>query len=317
MKHLFLGLIALLGLLLMALPLLPPSLAGSFIYVSLLGVPLMLLQLLIAIVLFVKKQHPWRWIYISLCAANIPLMYQYCPSQEAPEPDSDRSLTFVSWNATNFHIQADTLRAAAAFIRAQQPDIICLQEVPHNNLLPWDSIRAAFPEHPYQYKNERDDEVLNLGILSRYPLSDIRTHYFDPGYNKMASLCVTTPLDTFRLWNVHLQTTGHPTRFVDNARERNRQARLLRQYIEADSLLTLVCGDLNDNPASYTYRTLKRGRKDAYRQKGQRYTGSYQPLGDWLRIDYLFCPHSSHVLRYELLENPWSDHKMQVATIDL
>lgn len=317
MKHLLLGLIALLGLLLLALPLLPPHWAGTFIFVSLLGVPLMVLQLLIAFVLFIKKQHPWRWIYIGLCAANIPLMYHYCPSQAEPEPGSDRSLTLLSWNVTNFHINADTLRAAAAHIRALQPHLICLQEVPHNNLLHWDSIRAAFPEHPYAYKNERDDEVLNLGILSRYPLSEAHTRYFDSGYNKLAGLRVVTPHGTFRLWNVHLQTTGTPRQFIAHARQRNRQAYDLLQTIQADTLPALICGDFNDNPASYTYRTLKRGRTDAYRQKGQRYTGSYQPLGDWLRIDYLLCPPGSHVLSYELQENPWSDHKIQLATIEL
>ncbi|MBQ8520351.1 MAG: endonuclease/exonuclease/phosphatase family protein [Bacteroides sp.] len=317
MKHILLAVIALLGAALLLLPWMPPTWAGSLIFLSLGAVPFMLLQLVIAGILYAKKEHLWRWIYIGLCAANIPLMCHYCPSQSEPKEASGCSLTLVSWNVTNFHISADTLQAAAAYLRSLQPDIICLQEVPHNNLLRWDSIRAAFPEHRYSYKNRRDDEVLNLGVLSKYPLSEVRTWYFAHSYNKMADLRVSTPQGTFRLWNVHLQTTGSPDRFADNARQRNRQASLLRQQTESDSLPALICGDFNDTPSSYAYRLLKQGRSDAYRERGQQFTGSYQPMGKWVRIDYLLCPDRLRVLRYDLLPNTWSDHKIQLATIEL
>ena len=315
--NIFKVLIALLGALLIALPLLPPDVAGNFIFLSLGAVPLIVLQLIMCGVLWRKKGSHWRWIYIGLVAANIPLLLHYRPLMKGKATETEQSLKVISWNVTNFHIQQDTLEAAAAFIRKQSPHIICLQEVPHNNLLHWDSIRAAFPEYPYSYKNLRDDEVLNLGVLSKYPLADVHTYYFTHSYNKMASMYVATPQGTFRLWNVHLQTTGNPKQFIGNAKQRNRQAQLLKEKIKENPSPTLVCGDFNDTPSSYTYRTASSGMKDAYLKGSNRFTGSYQPLGDWLRIDYMFCTKHFGIVSYELIENPWSDHKMQIGILNL
>ena len=317
LKHLLLVILAWLGFAFIALPHLPASWAGNYIFLSLLSVPFVLVLAATCVALFTPRfLSDWRWIFAILTLGGLGVLWNHVPTGTYTPSDPQSSIRLLSWNVTNFHIRPDTLHQAAAYIRNLNPDVICLQERPHENLISWDSIRAAFPEYPYAIRNEqREDEVLNLAILSKYPLDKARETYYADTYNKTLSVEVHAS-KPFHLWNTHLQTTGHlPTHFIGNAKRRNAQADSLKLEINRSQLPTIVCGDFNDTPCSYTYRRLEQGMQDAYRQASRQWTGSYQPLGSWLRIDYILCSDHWAVQSYELLENPWSDHKMQFAIL--
>ena len=296
------------------LPHLPSHIAGYLIYLSLSASILLTIQAT-TLLATCKKRNPLWWAQAILLAASIATYgSNYIPGGEQ-QPSGDR-MRIVSCNVENFHIQSDTLKKAAQLINSLNADIICLQERPHDNLLHRDSIRAAFPEHPHFCTNDREDEVLNVAILSKYPLKNVETHYFDPGYNKMITAEVETPQGTVTLWNVHLQTTGgNPAQFIGNAQRRNEQALALRKKVQASLHPTIICGDFNDTPASYAYRTLARGMHDCYTQAGEKFSGSYQPAGNLIRIDYILCSKQLQPTKYQLLYNPWSDHKIQLAEI--
>lgn len=297
------------------LPTLPSDIAGWFIYLTLCAMVILAVQAILLLFTFRKKSPLW-WIQATLFVATIATFgNNYLPTGPKQAP-SDKKLRIISWNVENFHIKSDTLKKAAQFLNSLNADIICLQERPHDNLLHRDSIRAAFPEHPHFCTNDREDEVLNVAILSKYPLSNVETHYFDPGYNKMITAEVETPHGTITLWNVHLQTTGgNPMQFVSNAQRRNAQALTLRKKVQASPHHTIICGDFNDTPSSYTYRTLARGMHDSYTTAGEKFSGSYQPAGNLIRIDYILCSKQLQPTDYRLQGNPWSDHKIQVAEI--
>ena len=307
--------IAVASALILFLPHLPSHIAGWFIYLTLCAVVILAVQAILLLFTFRKKSPIW-WIQATLFVATIATYgSNYLPTGPKQAP-SDKKLRIISWNVENFQIKADTLKKAARHLNALHADIICLQERPHDNLLHRDSIRAAFPEHPHFCTNDREDEVLNVAILSKYPLSNVATHYFDPGYNKMITADVATPHGTITLWNVHLQTTGgNPMQFVSNAQRRNEQAQELREKVRASKNPTIICGDFNDTPSSYTYRTLVRGMHDSYTTAGNSLGGSYQPAGSLVRIDYILCSKQLQPTDYRLQGNPWSDHKIQVAEI--
>lgn len=297
------------------LPTLPSNIAGWFIYLTLCAGVILAVQAILLLVTAKNRAHIW-WAQVILLAASIAIYGKsHIPGGEQQLPDGNR-LRIVSWNVENFHIKSDTLKKAAQLINSLDADIICLQERPHNNLLHSDSIRAAFPRHPHFCTNEREDEVLNVAILSKYPLSNVKTHYFDTGYNKMITAEVETPQGTVTLWNVHLQTTGNnPAQFIGNAQRRNDQARGLKEKTERCTTPVIVCGDFNDTPASYAYRTLARGMHDCHSTAGEKFGGSYRPAGNLVRIDYILCSKELQPTRYQLLDNTWSDHKIQFAEI--
>ena len=309
--------LALSGIIFIGLPHFSAHFAGYFIFLTLCATPFVVLLFLVEIALLLWTKSRWRWFMAVIIIGCLGVLQNHWIRPHSTQPAA-HSLRVLSWNVTNFHIHKDTLKKAATFIRTLQPDIICLQERPHENLIAWETIQAAFPEYPYTLRNEeREDEVLNLAILSKYPLSESEETYYTDTYNKSMAANISAPSRKFRLHNAHLQTTQHVfTRFIENAQRRNAQADQLKTEIQASGIPTIVCGDFNDTPCSYTYRQLSFGMQDAFLKASEQWTGSFQPMGRWLRIDYLLCSPDWQVQAYQLIENPWSDHKMQLATLN-
>lgn len=222
-----------------------------------------------------------------------------------------QELKLISWNCDNFQLSLDTLRKAATFINSQDPDILCLQERPHTNLVAYDSIKKAFPTLPYKATNGREDENLNTAIFSKYPLQNIKTWYFTNTYNKMIQADICKGKDTIRIYCVHLQTTGHGENLIYNCRQRYKQSDLLKSLIKESPYPVIVCGDFNDIPVSYTVLNLLSVVDD----KSLSLKGSYQKLGSLFKIDYVLSSPTLQKISYNLISNPWSDHKIQISNV--
>ena len=297
---------------LIILPYLPADLAGYFYPVSLGTLPLLIIDVLCAGALW--KQKPWRNAFLILLLGSLVWFRHYLPNPFSRVGESTETLTLVSWNVDLFgggYQDYSNLSPAAALIKQQDPDIICLQERPHTNVMHWDSIRAAFSDYPYYVKNTREDEVLNLVIFSRYPLENAEDHYFADTYNKFMQVDVQLGPHTLRLFNVHLQTTGigEDNNLIKNAQKRNHQAQELSRCIESSPHPTIVCGDFNDTRSSFAYRTVVKGLKDAAEGVAQ-WQGTYTPF---LKIDHILCSKDLKLQNYEVVSNDISDHKLQIS----
>ena len=225
--------------------------------------------------------------------------------------DSTTELRLISWNCNNFLLSLDTLHAASAFLNAKNPDIICLQERPHTNLVRYDSIKKCFPTLPYKVTNGREDENLNISIFSKYPVSKVKTWYFTDTYNKMIQADINQDGEIFRLYNVHLQTTSAGNT-IDNCIRRYRQSKLLLSEIKESPYPVIVCGDFNDVPLSYTVLNLLTELNDL----SKTLEGSYQKLGGFFKIDYILASNNWKKNSYQLISNPWSDHKIQSCELE-
>lgn len=225
------------------------------------------------------------------------------------EPNG-QELKLISWNCDNFQLSLDTLHKAASFINSQDPDILCLQERPHTNLVAYDSIKKAFPTLLYKATNGREDENLNIAIFSKYPLQNIKTWYFTKTYNKMIQADICKENDTIRLYNVHLQTTGHGKDLIYNCRQRYKQSNLLTAEVKKSPYPVIICGDFNDIPLSYTLLNLFTVLED----QSSSLKGSYQQLGGIFKIDYVLTTNNWKNNKYHLHSNSWSDHKIQQSS---
>lgn len=224
--------------------------------------------------------------------------------------ENETELRLISWNCDNFLLSLDTLHAAATFLNAQHPDILCLQERPHTNLVRYDSIKKCFLTLPYKVTNGREDENLNISIFSRYPVSNVKTWYFKNTYNKMIQADINQDGKIFRLFNVHLQTTSSGSTLNNNIC-RYRQSKLLLSEIQKSPYPVLVCGDFNDLLLSYTIINLLTILKD----HSKTFKGSYQKLGGLFKIDYILTTNNWGKKSYKLISNSWSDHKIQFCNL--
>ena len=337
-------------LLLIGMPYLSPEHAGTLYFLSFITLPLLAINLVMAVL----SHKVWRWVFVALCIICLPLYGKYIPSwQKQGEANDSGTFCLVSFNADNFLYRYDMMQKATAYICRLSPDIICLQERPHTSEMSWDSIRSHFAGYPYVVTNSRDDNVLNMAILSRQPISHLKEHYFEDTLNKYITVDVTVNGKKLRIFNVHLQTTGIqvtdtnirarevvPPMYRDdlgdeksayeerkehvmdilhacvkNTTYRNVQAHEILEEVDRSPYPIVLCGDFNDTPSSYAVRTISRGLHDVSCRWP--FVGTFQRMHGLMKIDYIFCSDSLECLSYQLIANPWSDHKMQVARLRL
>ena len=194
----------------------------------------------------------------------------------------------------------------------------------------WTDILDALPQHRHAVRNSHEDEVLNLAILSRHPIVAIGERTFEGTYNKYMWADIHINADTLRVFSVHLQTTGtgpsaassasssgitHTLRAATHhAAMRNQQARQLFHDINHSPHPVVVCGDFNDTPSGYPARLLRRRLTDISRRWPL--CGTFKGMGNIMKIDYMMCSSTLTPLTYHLTDTPWSDHMMQIATIN-
>lgn len=307
------------------MPWCPPTVAGYLSPLGLLVFPLAVFSTLATVVAAFSRARCLSLLFGTACLISLFLCGKFWALSFSTDKSDAYSLRLVSWNAEGFQLNQDTLQASAAFIRSLHPDVICLQERPHDNLLHRDLISEEFA-YPYRVFNSREDEVLNLAVYSRFPLSNRKEYYFPDSYNKVLQIDLQYNGITIRLFNIHLQTTGMTPAFQGNnllhtyqlnATERNRQAQLLAEAIASSPYPVIVCGDLNDTPVSYAYRKLTAQLKDCFLEAGSGWGGTYQPAYNLFRIDYTFCSPELMTSAYRLYNNCWSDHRIQYTIVNL
>lgn len=326
-SYILAGCTLLLALLTAAMPWCTPTIAGYLSPLGLLVIPLAIFSTLATIIAVLCRSKDISLLFGTVCLISLFLCGKSWAVSFETDESTSHSLRLLSWNAEGFQLNKDTLQASAAFIRNLHPDVICLQERPHDNLLHRDSISAVFG-YPYQVFNSREDEVLNLAIYSHFPLSNMKEYYFPNSYNKVLQIDMQYEGITIRLFNMHLQTTGMSMTsafqgnnllhtYQLNARERNRQAQLLAEAIASSPYPVIVCGDLNDTPISYAYRKLTGQLEDCFLETGNGWGGTYQPVCNLFRIDYTFYSPELKISAYHLYSNHWSDHRIQYTNIQL
>lgn len=219
-------------------------------------------------------------------------------------------------------------------------DILCMQESNGNGNFGLDSIAATFGYLPYRYPSQG---VIGEGLtlFSRYPVLSAGLIRFTNTDNRSMWADVCVKGDTIRLFNNHLQTSGISRRrrelheqhargsvsgqtrvavsmaesLRDNFIIRARQADFVRKMIDTTRRPVIVCGDFNDTPASYTYRTMLGGLTDGFKEAGSGYGDTFRQLRRLLRIDYIFYSEAFRAVRYYSPSLPWSDHDPVIAEL--
>ena len=139
----------------------------------------------------------------------------------------------------------------------------------------------------------------------------------------------------FRVYNCHFQSYGISFNgmvrawqargeevFAETGRKvkksillRPKQVDQVMDHIESSPLDAFVCGDFNDNPMSYTYHRLTRGRKDSFIESGKGFGATFSMLWPMLRIDYILFPDRCVGISHDTPRVSYSDHYPVVAEL--
>ena len=257
-------------------------------------------------------------------------------------------LTVVSYNVGRFALQdqaagidsrAECVDSVFSFLKAQDADIICLQEfrVPDA-----DKLKSYVNRHMKGYNAEyymfptRNGAFGNV-TLSRLPVKGKGKIKFDESANLAIYSDYEYAGEKFRVYNCHFEsynvsvsglmrglvqrdsvlisTTGD--KMKRSITRRPKQVDMVFEHIEKCPLETFVCGDFNDNPMSYTYYRMTRGRKDTFKEAGNGFGASFAAMWPMLRIDYILCPEKYNPISHKTPRVPYSDHYPVVAKLAL
>src|SRR5690606_3203568 len=206
----------------------------------------------------------------------------YEVSSEGENREYKNSLSVLSYNVRLFNAYeekpaTDASRVISEILVEENPDVLCIQEYYKPN-------KIDLSIYPYQYIHFKSEKAkLGHAIFSKYPIVNTGGFDFEDTYNNTLYADVVKGADTLRVYSVHLQSLGIIPRVSflqesDNEKLRRRiSGAFEKQQGQVEAILAhkqktdnpvIICGDFNNTPFSYSYRKLKDGMQDAFRERG-------------------------------------------------
>lgn len=287
----------------------------------------------VLILIYWLIRRRWHWVAIPaiplLC--GIPYMGTvYQPGFFNQGETSRSGIKVATYNVAMFGRETSGFKSQdiLAEMKRQNVDILCIQEYENvsGDKLNSDSYKGYFP---YSVTGRSD-----MIIYSRYPIERHETIDFGPTNNSAMWADININSRIVRVFNAHLETTGfngalhHAARDVMQGRSiennmiirmiygnytrgmaiRARQADMVADLISTSEYPAIVCGDFNDVPYSYVYKTMLGDLTDGFKECGKGIMYTYASGKKKVRIDYIF--HSSQLEgeSYYTKEINYSDH---------
>jgi vancomycin resistance protein VanJ len=256
----------------------------------------------------------WLAAHVGLLGMWLALVSpQVLRASEDPRPAAAHELRVVTFNVGNGRASPAELCAA---LEALHADLVLLQELNHAQAAALEARGDALAPH----RELRPAGRRGKGVLSRYPLADIRHVVAEDGATRLHGV-VHTPRGDIAFVNLHARATvallGPLTNFDEQVREIARSAPRERPVI--------VAGDFNVSARSEILAPLERaGFENAFTRHGVglglgfpvfgRYRGL--PLPPLVRIDHVFT-RGLEVRSAQLGANVGSDHRALIASVTL
>ena len=292
---------------------------------------------------------------LGIAYPTILVLFAWHPGTPFSQKKKDNSLRITSFNVKEFNGNTPQpighkLRTEdiAASIQKWDPDIICLQEYNTKELKNDIANHATYFDQKYPYSFFSKDHQINEAnyfagniIYSKYKILYAERVPF----TNQESLIYVDLLkgdDTIRVFTTHLASfkfKQNDFEAIDDAVDANKaalkakygvmrkmknafmiravQASNIQAQLDKSPYPTIITGDFNDVPSSYTYKLIKGDMQDAFLVKGFGIGATYMNLSPTLRIDYIMVDNKWQVKGWESLDENLSDHHMIMADLQL
>jgi len=320
------SLFALLLLIAYVIPYIKPQNLGSFAGISLLTPVLILINLGFVIYWLIGLNRTFLLSLIILLIGfpNLSRFYKVTGKKVLLTDD----IKIMSYNVRMFNeykwTKIDSIEDKINdLIEHKLPDILCVQEYASNATLE--------KEFPYKYvKYKWDKSHFGHAIFSKYPIINKGNIAFEKTANIILFADIKINTDTLRVYNVHLQSIGiNPQKDhfdKENAnRLRNRINKAFKkQQIQVEKLLEhqkttnypiVVAGDFNNTAFSWPYKSILKGKNDAYVEAGKGFDKTYN-FAFPMRIDFIMVDERIKINHFKAYRDMLSDHYPILARLD-
>lgn len=304
----------------------------------------------------VKPRIAWVSLICLLIGwKQLSVLFAFHLSPELVKQKEENVIRIVDWNVQSFNGLTKNKEAKklvrneiAEGIAKLNPDIICLQEF--NTAInagdKADNLSLFTKQYPHyffskDYQRNKGDYHSGCIIFSKFPIiqSD-RIKY--PAAESLIYVDVVKGNDTIRVYTTHLQSFKFKKEDYDGLdnlgntdeasvsasknvfkkmklafKRRGKQANIVREETDKSPYPSIICGDFNDVPNSYTYFHIKGERQDAFLKQRFGIGRTYIWLAPTLRIDYMMPDNNFEVKQFDLVDEDLSDHLMLVGDFKL
>jgi endonuclease/exonuclease/phosphatase family metal-dependent hydrolase len=316
-----------------------------------LGYPVILIINIIWLFLWSIVRSKWAIYSLLVLLIGGKLHFRTFSFSMGGDEKQKNELKILSYNVQLFGVYKPNLEKSLAtrnsifaFLRKENPDVICLQEYYRKDkptrfetLDSLYSIIGTKNHHERSAFKKVGKQNFGIAMFSKYPIIEKGDVIFDSQSSTDFNYCIYSDIvknmDTFRIYNVHLQSIRlnetpydfNKTKISDKKNyiairsiyrklrvaylKRAEQAKKIINHIKTAPYPVIICGDFNDTPMSYTYNQFNKGLVDAFRNAsfgiGTSYVGRI-PAG---RIDYIFHSPSLFSSNFTIQKEVLSDHR--------
>jgi endonuclease/exonuclease/phosphatase family metal-dependent hydrolase len=211
------------------------------------------------------------------------------------------------------------------FLSQSDIDVFCLQE---SSSFSRKILKKNFADYDIHEIDKR-----GTFMCSRYPILHSGEISFGTSTNSCLWADIKMKEDTIRIYNMHLQSnrvSNDAVLVIDNvnlqekktwdgirgilrkyssaSRIRARQSMKVAEHAASSRYPTIICGDGNDPPTSYTYSRFSENYQDSFIKAGSGVGTTYAGKIPMLRIDYIFVDDQFQVNSFDILKENFSDH---------
>ena len=289
------------------------------------------------LLLFWLLRRRWHWaaipgVTLLCCIPYIGTLYQL--GWFNSNSDSKSGINVATYNVAMFGREINGFKAEdiLSVMKSHQVDVLCMQEYMERS---GDKINS---DNYLNYFTAKATGRSDMMVFSRYPIIDSLTIDFSKiGKTNNSAMWADIDINgkTIRVFNVHLETTGINRTLSHTARQqqnngvavekstllrtiygrytqgmviRAQQAEVVAAEIKKSPHPVIVCGDFNDVPYSYVYRTMKGDLVDGFKECGKGFMYTFREGLKRVRIDYIFHSEGLEGVNYYKHEATYSDH---------
>ncbi|PSG86397.1 endonuclease/exonuclease/phosphatase family protein [Aurantibacter aestuarii] len=303
------------------LPLMPPK-NFAILSVLSLGLPLLMLLNVLFFVYWlvkIKRQMILSLVVVAFGVFLFGSLYKFSNSDKKP---SSKSLSVMNYNVRLFDLydwipEEGTQKKIEAFIKKEQPDVLCIQEYHPTK-------EVDLSSYKYKYESIKGNKIkYGQAIFSKFPIVNSGSVEFPETANNAIFADVVVKKDTIRVYNIHLQSLKIDKKVEDLTTSESEEVFMgvgktfkMQQFQSELFLLhkaqckykTIISGDFNNTAFSYVYRSIKGEMKDTFKQSGNGFGRTFNFKFFPLRIDFILVDEAFTVNNYRTYDVQLSDH---------
>ena len=323
-------------------PFINPS-STIFFGVMGLGFPYLIFVNLLCIAFWLAQRSKNTWLSVVCLVAGLPFIGNIFAINFQQESKSiDDALTVATYNMqfakptlfADIETEKRANKKFEVFLKTLDDiDVLCLQEFNDKTKIHLENATT------FNYDHTIEDKT--VAIFSKYPI--VKSGSLD--FGSQVNICLWSDIKKndkiVRVYTAHLQSNqdkSEPPIILDMKTEesintsgvigllkyynkytsmRAAQSKEIRLHQDNSPYPSIICGDFNDPPQSYTYRVISKGLKDSFCEKGLGLGSTYGGKIPALRIDYVLADPELTVLSHEVIEHKFSDHYIVKSQIQL